>query len=78
MVDEELFITYMPKEGLGPKEKSDEIFVKMVRAKLQSKEVKWQPVERKTPVQDYSFEQREGAVSFDRIFKKSQIIGAWE
>lgn len=78
MVDEELSLTYMSKEGFGPKDKSDEIFVEMVRAKLQSKEIKWQPAERKTPVQDYSLEQREGAVVFDRILKKSQIIGTWE
>jgi hypothetical protein len=63
---------------LAPKDKYDEMFVKMVRAKLQAKEIKWLPAERKTPVQDYSLEQREGAMAFDRIFKKSQIIGAWE
>jgi hypothetical protein len=78
MVDEEFTITYIPKEGLGPKDRSEEIFLKIIRIKLQSKEIKWQPVERKTPIQDYSLEQREGAVAFDLIFKKSQIIGAWE
>lgn len=52
MSDEEFTLTYVEKEG--PKDRSEEIFLKMVRTKLQSKEVKWQAVERKTPLQDYS------------------------
>ena len=49
----------------------------MIRAKLQSKEIKFLPFGRKTAVQEYSNEQGEGAIVFDRIFKKSQIIGTW-
>lgn len=78
LVDEEFALTYLGKEELGPKDRSEEIFLRVVRAKLQAKEVKLQPVERKTAVQEYSAEQREGAACFDRIFKKSQIIGTWE
>lgn len=78
LVDEEFTLTYNSKEESSQKDKSEEIFMRMIKAKLQSKDIKFLPYERKTAVQEYSNEQREGAIVFDRIFKKSQIIGTWE
>lgn len=76
MIDEEFAITANTKEAVL-KDKLDEIFLRLLRIKLETKEIKFTPLERKTSTQEYSTEQKEGALAYDRIFKKSQIIGTW-
>lgn len=50
----------------------------MLKIKLDTKDAKYYPLERKTAQSDYTPEQKEGALAYDLIFKKSQVFGAWE
>lgn len=53
------------------------MFARIVRVKLEAKEAKFYEPERKTSAMEYSSEQTENALAFDKLYKKSQIIGSW-
>lgn len=40
--------------------------------------MKFYQLERKTSAMEYSSEQMEDVLAFDKLYKKSQIIGTWE